>query len=667
MSVPFFARASVASPRATFGAWALAALLAVNLAWTTLCLGGYRPETLVVTSALTGALVTVAALTRAAAKRSPPLHPAGWLFLPFLAYATLNVCYVTPVRWLGWFDWFGWAQMIAIFWVVLNDVRAPAVRRALFGALVAIGIVAVVLACYQRVGRADWMMLGRTQSREFLGRSSGPFGIPNSLAALLILFLPALGALALRRGASRAARIGWGALAAFFALGLVLTISRGAWLGLGCALVLWPLVARRWNWRRRVVFAAGALGALVVTGAVLYAMVPAVQERIRVFIRDSGERTRPIMWHAAWAMAREHPVVGTGAGSYNTFFEKYRPEGFHDEPQWAHCDYLNTLSDYGAVGFVLFFGACGWIVWRCARGPANPLRPDPGDGVGGDDFELPASALAIGLLAFAFHLGVDFHLKIPALAMTVATLAALLVQQTWPAAAVLSPASRIASSPSPAARSASFPARSLPRVAWGGLAIASILFTALVLIPRYRAEGLRYAAHQEIDRIVLKDLGAAGYRAVLPAARADLAQAVALDPVNAQAWADVAYAASLWPQTEPTRLDDPAWTASPGREAIAAADRALALTRDVPEFWVRRGVGLDMAGRWIEGSACFSRATTLAPRNAVMWYYQAYHLSLRPGMHDLAVSSVALSLRLDPYNPWAIALRQHLAIRRQAP
>ena len=45
------------SPRADPWAWLQAALLAANLAWTTLCLGGYLPRTLVVTATLTLALL----------------------------------------------------------------------------------------------------------------------------------------------------------------------------------------------------------------------------------------------------------------------------------------------------------------------------------------------------------------------------------------------------------------------------------------------------------------------------------------------------------------------------------------------------------------------------------------------------------------------------------
>src|SRR6185436_2744644 len=86
------------------------------------------------------------------------------------------------------------------------------------------------------------------------------------------------------------------------------------------------------------------------------------RSRFSDLIKYSGEKTRPIMWHAAWELFRSKPAWGTGAGSYNILFEQHRPERFIDETQWPHNDYLNTLSDYGLVGFTLFFGAVIMIV-----------------------------------------------------------------------------------------------------------------------------------------------------------------------------------------------------------------------------------------------------------------------------------------------------------------
>ena len=275
------------SVRASAWEWLMTVLLVANLAWTTLCLGGFRPETMIVTSALNGVLLAAHFGGRAFARDGDGrrLHPAGWWLLPFLAYAVANVLWVTPVPWLGWRDWLGWAQMILVFWVVLNDVRTRLTRTVLFGGLVAVAFASVLLACYQRFVRPDWMMLGRVQVEQFIGRSSGSFGIPNSLAALLLLLIPALGALTLRRGASAVQRVLCGYLTLTLGLGLVLTISRGAWLALALVLALWPVFAAR---------GSGSGG-----GAVFF---PAQGARA-VFDHEGGCAGKDAAHHVAWGVA----------------------------------------------------------------------------------------------------------------------------------------------------------------------------------------------------------------------------------------------------------------------------------------------------------------------------------------------------------------------------
>ena len=625
------------SARVSVWEWLTAALLVANLAWTTLCLGGFRPETMVVTGALNGLLLAVHLVGRGLARAgdAPRIHPASWWLLPFLAYALANVLWVTPVPWLGWRDWLGWAQMILVFWVVLNGVRARATRTLVFGALVAVAFVAVVLASYQRFVRPDWLMLGRVQAEQFIGRASGSFGIPNSLAALLLLVIPAAGVRTFRRGATAVQRVLWGYLLLVFGLGLVLTISRGAWLALALVLAVWPALAVEGSgWRRARWAGLAALGVLAVAGA-LYFSLPRVRERFQMLKADAGEKTRPIMWRGAWRIFQAQPLVGSGAGSFNVRFERFRPEHYQDEPQWAHNDYLNTLSDYGAVGFLLFFGAGAVVAWRTWRGAA--LRRD------WLDERALAGALTAGVVAFGLQLFVDFHFKIPALAMAFAIVAALLVQRGW----------------SVRERAGGISWRQRVTSLAGAAAVLAVTFGCVV--PFYRAEALRYGARQSINRLATTEADLAEQRRVLLQARADLARAVEISPANAQGWADISYAAALWSHVEPSE------SVQLGHEAQRAAERALARSQGVPEFWLREGVALDLEGRWNEAGGAFARALELAPASALVWFYRAFHLGLNPACSDLADAAAAFSLRLDPGNKQAQALRQRLANRPSKP
>jgi hypothetical protein len=333
------------------------------------------------------------------------------------------------------------------------------------------------------------------------------------------------------------------------------------------------------------------------------------------------------MWRGAWQIFGAHPVAGGGAGAYDVLFEKYRPEGFRDEPVYAHCDYLNTLADYGVVGFALFFGPVAYLGWRTSR--VRGL----------------AAAAWTGLLAFFLHLLVDFHLKIPALAMIVATISALVVREAWPR------------DDGPAADTA---VRSRLSLAFAWCAAAAVMvFAVFVAAPKYEAEKFRWAAREAIDKMAASGVDMSGQRAALTIVSAGLDRAVALDPGDAQAWSDRAYADSLWALVEPAR------TVELGVSAVRNGDRAIAICPVFAEFWVRQGTGLDMQHKWIKGGDSFIRALQIAPARADVWYYEAYHLSLSRTEIGPAMADAEVSLRLDPGFLFAQALRQRLANRLQ--
>lgn len=620
----------VARERASGWEWTQTALLAANLAWTTLGLGGYRPETMLVTLVLTSAMLMVHGLARAvAAGRTPPIDPSSWFVLPFVGYALINVLVITPVAWLGWLDWLGWVNLAAVFWVVRNSVRSRATRRTLFVTLVVLAVVAVLLGCYQRFVQPGWLVLGRMQVEQFLGRASGSFGIPNSLAGFLLLLLPVTGALALRAGAAATARVWWMWVMLVLGFGLWLTVSRGGWIALAIGLVVWPLGARDRRWKKRALYAVAVLVLIIGMGATLLETAPKVRERFARLVQDAGERSRPILWHAAWNIFQERPVTGGGAGSYNVLFETHRPERFVDEPQWAHNEYLNTLSDYGAIGLGLLLGGVAAMVWRDRRAPVS-IEADS------DWLESPAvrGGLAVGVLAFALQAFVDFHLKIPALAMSVAIVGALALR-------------RQQEEPSDARHAASRGART------GWLVVVVVVAIALLPVTRfYRAEALRYGARQTLDAVSTQSTE--HVRATVPRVEDALRRATLLAPRHAGAWADLAFALEL------RAFADPALTTELAAPAVAAAERATALATVVPEFWIRLGIALDMRARHADAARAFEKAVKLAPRNAQAWYYYAHHLSFVTDQHDAALRAIATSLSLDPGNRAAEALQRKL-------
>jgi tetratricopeptide (TPR) repeat protein len=397
------------------------------------------------------------------------------------------------------------------------------------------------------------------------------------------------------------------------------------------ALMIWPLL-RGPSWRRRLGLAAAVLALAVVGVSALYRFSPSAHERIQPFLEGRFESSRPIIWQAGWRIWRDHLWLGSGAASYDVLFDQYRKPGFLNDPHWTHNDYLNTLSDYGVVGGALWLAAGAgllWLGWREVRRARAKEATDPAT----DGPAMCRLGWFVGLLAFAFHLAVDFHTKVPALAFAAAIVTALLLRDDpalW---------------------------RPLPsgtRVLAGVAAIAISLVLAWRLArPHYAAEQLRYVARRVVDRNATTGQG--DRREILARAQTSFGAAVNLDPTNAQAWSDLSYSTMQGWREERGDL------VALGRRAEGEAERALVLCPARAEFWVRKGVALDMQARQTEGEICFRRALGLAPHSAPEWYYYAYHLSVLPGQKPAAQRAVETCLSLDPSFSAAVTLRQQLA------
>lgn len=620
-------------PRWLVGAeWVLVAGLVLTFAWTTLCLGGYLADTMAITSWAVFGLAALGALLWAAGRRQ--LHLAALLPVPFLFFALASAVWLAPAKWLAWREWLLWFQMWLVFVMALHFGRGRAQTWLVVGVLVSLGLVGTGMAAYQRFADSSWMMLGRTQAGQFVGRSAGMFGIPNSLAGLLELMIPVCLVLLFSRAVRPAAKLACAWLAALFLFAVVLTGSRGGWIGLGVALLLWPLLTGR-DWRKKVLGAATVLLCVVAGLWALYQGSDYARQRIDPFLEGKFETSRPLIWKAGWEMWLESPWLGRGAAAYNVLFDQYRPRGFLNEPDWTHNDYLNTLSDYGLVGFALWFGAgvvlflAGWATVRRARREVISTE---------NVFALAKwkLGLLLGLLAYAVHLGVDFHTKIPALAFAAAIVAALLVRDepAWRRSVRTGPGWMIGV----------------------GVAVVALGTGWRIAAPLYRAEALRAEARRSIERYARK--GDGNLPEIATAARRTLTKAVRMDPRNGQAWSDLAYVTVQTWQGARSEL------VSIGRFAELAADEALKLCPVNAEYWVRKAVALDAQRGRPETESCYKRALELAPHSPTWWYHYAYHLQAFPVRKGEALTAVDTCLALDPSHAAANTLRQQLIANR---
>ena len=111
-------------------------------------------------------------------------------------------------------------------------------------------------------------------------------------------------------------------------------------------------------------------------------------------LADFSSNNRWPWWKDSWHLFEDHPVAGTGAGSFRVAHRRVRSNGVevlepHDLP-------LQFLSETGLVGVALL----GAATVAAAAGIVSGLR-NPGD-------RAPAVALALGAVAYGLHGLLDF-------------------------------------------------------------------------------------------------------------------------------------------------------------------------------------------------------------------------------------------------------------------
>jgi hypothetical protein len=171
-----------------------------------------------------------------------------------------------------------------------------------------------------------------------------PFGYSNAIGIFVAVGIVLAVGLA---AAASTRRLRAAALAPLVVLvpTLVLTSSRGAWMALPFGLAAVLAVSRAVRPRTLVV-----LLALGVVAAFAIGSEPG--QPLTLF----GEN-RPHYWRVAWRDVEEHPLLGSGAGTFGAYWLEHRTIGefVHD----AHSLFLETLAELGPVGLALVLAALG--------------------------------------------------------------------------------------------------------------------------------------------------------------------------------------------------------------------------------------------------------------------------------------------------------------------
>jgi O-antigen ligase len=331
-------------------------------------------------------------------------------FLPLCALALLVVVQwmfrLTASRYYTRTD----LQLLVLYMIVVFLMSQAYSRtshwRGFIWFAISLGFLVSIFGILQHLtsnGKLYWF-----RTMRFGGIPFGPYVNRNHFAGFAELVIPvALVPLVLGRvRRERMFLVGLFAMVPIVAL--VLSASRGGIISFAAQIVVLALLllVRRIHGRGMI------LGGIVVLCAVMMVSWIGVQQ---VFQRFSGIQSsevtagkRSAMRQDTWKLFLDHPLVGTGLGTFEMVFPPY--DSLYDGKvvNHAHNDYLEALAETGVLGGV-------FCVWFLGLVLLNSMKRLSERGTSfGVSLNLSGLIACVGILV---HSLVDFNLHIPANAL----------------------------------------------------------------------------------------------------------------------------------------------------------------------------------------------------------------------------------------------------------
>jgi O-antigen ligase len=353
-----------------------------------------------------------------------PGSPASRSSISIEPYATRRAC-------------LAWIAPILLIFVAERIARDAEKRYRMFWAIAGWTGLLGAIAVAQQVAGNDKLMWIREIPKD--SAPLGPFVNPNHFAGYVELGILVAFGLALAILARAEGRLTWQGirlvltdrvwgLPRVFALGvivllglagLVLTKCRGGQLALVAGLfVLLPVG------RLRKLLPVGAVLLVVLALAMGVASWLGSEEQTlqtAFFAENTGDLSlamRSDIWGRTWRIVADHPLTGTGLGTFEWAYAANDREGEWQGTIQAHNEYLQLASETGLVGITLLI----WMMAAFARKVLwRVLVPSDGRP------RWTTLALVGALFAMLLHSLIEFSLQIPAVGALFAVIVGTLI------------------------------------------------------------------------------------------------------------------------------------------------------------------------------------------------------------------------------------------------
>jgi putative inorganic carbon (hco3(-)) transporter len=313
----------------------------------------------------------------------------GWLLLWMTVLLVSSALSLNPTVSVN--VWIRVVKGVVVFLIVCDQIRTRLQLDRLLLWLIMSGL---FLACYglaesvTRFALIPWDVAGRFNNwirvTTFVSQS-------NETAWYLVPIL-SLAMAAIRLAGNRWGRFLWGGVAVAIAGCILLTFSRGGWIGLGVVGIAAPFAKKY-----KVAMLAGL--------AILMLFVAPF--RTNLMARSVSVERKIVRYLLTPDLAAHHPVWGYGLGTYKSL-GKYYPDLMPQDyrGRYSHSLYITLIVETGMVSAILFGGLLGTIGFRLLRTLRQLKIRSPSDSV------MAQSLLAAFLAIVILELG---HSNLPVL------------------------------------------------------------------------------------------------------------------------------------------------------------------------------------------------------------------------------------------------------------
>lgn len=188
------------------------------------------------------------------------------------------------------------------------------------------------------------------------------FSHAMSLAGYLVQMIPLLLVVGLEcKYISLSKRYYLIGVAAVSCVALVYNGTRGAWIAVVVAMLMYSLMQIKYNKKITMVFFV-----VFICVGLLSANTPLIKNRVCSItdMTNQSNSERILLWNSSWKMFLDYPLVGVGAGNFGEVYKSryILPEAKEPGLGHAHNNFFQMLAEAGVIGVSAFIYMFGYII-----------------------------------------------------------------------------------------------------------------------------------------------------------------------------------------------------------------------------------------------------------------------------------------------------------------